>query len=60
MNESDGAKATVRKIFEAMDAGNLHVLDDHPCYRQTREFMPRLKKGVSRPSALDPGANRGG
>lgn len=44
MNESDTAKATIRTIFEAIDAGNLEVLDDHPGYWQTREFIPRLKK----------------
>ena len=43
MNESDSAKATIRAIFEAIDAGNLEVLDDRPGYWQTREFMPRMK-----------------
>lgn len=43
MNESDRGKATIRKIFEAIDAGNLEVLDDHPGYWQTREFIPRVK-----------------
>jgi predicted ester cyclase len=44
VNESESAKATIRMISEAIDAGNLEVLDDHPGYWQTREFMPRLKE----------------
>jgi predicted ester cyclase len=40
----DSGKATIRKIFEAIDSGNLEVLDDHPGYWQTREFIPRLKE----------------
>lgn len=43
MTKSDDSKAIVREIFKAIDAGDLGVLDRHPGYWQTREFMPQLK-----------------
>lgn len=43
MTKQDASKAIVREIFKAIDAGDLAVLDQHPGYWQTREFMPKLK-----------------
>ncbi len=43
MTKSDGNKAIVREIFKAIDDGDLAVLDLHPGYWQTREFIPKLK-----------------
>ena len=44
MTKSDDGKAIVRGIFKAIDSGDLALLDQHPGYWQTREFMPKLKR----------------
>ena len=43
MTKKEANKATVREIFKAINAGDLAVLDLHPGYWQTREFMPKIR-----------------
>lgn len=43
----DAKKATVRRVLEALIAGDLAVLDEHPGYWQTKQYFPAFFAGFA-------------